>query len=82
MKDYETLKKELSERRKNIKGFNLAFYKIFAHEMEVARQALEESKQFNFDFSVTEFWKNSETHKTWFYRNNGGAYCEILQICE
>ena len=82
MKDFETLKKELSSRRKNIKGFNRDFYKIFTHDMETARKAVEESVRYDFDFSPTTFWKESETHKTWFYRHNGGAYCELLSICE
>ena len=82
MKSYKALKAELSKRRKNIKGFNLEFYKIFSHDMDVCRKALEEASALNVNFSVTEFWKASETHKTYFYRNNGGAYCELLQICE
>lgn len=82
MKDFLTLKKELSERRKNIKGFNQAFYKQFAHDMETCRKALEECERLNINFSVTDFWKQSETHNTYFYKHNSGAYCEMLSICE
>lgn len=83
MKTYEVLKQELQSRRTNIKGFNKAFYKQFSHDMEVIRRGLEEAKELDIDYpSVTEFWKQSETHKTWFYNHNSGAYCELLQICE
>ena len=82
MKDFLTLKKELSERRKNIRGFNKAFYKQFAHDLETSRKALEECEKLNVNFSVTDFWKQSETHNTYFYKHNGGAYCELLQIIE
>lgn len=82
MKDFLALKKELSERRKNIKGFNQAFYKQFSHDLETARKGLEESERLNKDFSITDFWQHSETHNTYFYKHNGGAYCELLQIIE
>ena len=82
MKSYEALKTELSARRKNIKGFNQAFYKQFAHDMETARKAVEEADRLNVKFSVTDFWRQSETHKTYFYQKNSGAYCELLQIIE
>lgn len=80
MKTYEVLRAELSKRRKNIKGFNRAFYKIFAHDMKTARAGVEESKKLDVDFSVSDFWINSETHKTWFYIHNSAAYCELLQL--
>lgn len=82
MKSYEVLKTELSARRKNIKGFNQAFYKQFAHDMETARKAIEEADRLNVKFSVTDFWRQSETHKTWFFNHNSGAYCELLQIID
>ena len=82
MKSYETLKTELSARRKNIKGFDQAFYKQFAHDMETARKGVEEADRLNVKFSVTDFWRQSETHKTWFFNHNSGAYCELLQIID
>lgn len=83
MKSYEVLKQELNARRKNIKGFNKAFYKQFAHDMEVIRKALEETEKLNLETpSITDMWRQSETHKSWFYNHNSGAYCELLSICE
>lgn len=81
MKSYETIKQELTARR-NAKGFTKAFYKQFVHDMDVIREAVEECNRLNIDISVTDFWRNSETHKSWFYKHNSGAYCEMLQICE
>ena len=80
MKTYEQVKKELLERRKNIKGFNKTFYKQFCRDLEVARIGVEESNKLGVPFSVTEYWNTTETHKTWFYIHNGGAYCELLSI--
>ena len=82
MKTYEETKKALQARRHNIRGFNAKFYRIFAHDLETARKGLEEAARLDKDFSITEFWQQSETHKTYFYRHNGGAYCELLQIIE
>ena len=80
MKDYEILKAELLKRRKNIKGFNKTFYKIFSHDMETAQKGTEEAAKLDKDFSITDFWRESETHKTYFYKNNSAAYCELLEI--
>ncbi len=82
MKSFEVLKQELNARRKNIKGFNKAFYKTFSHDLETARKGLEEARKLDRDFSISDFWNQSETHKTFFYIHNGGAYCELLQILE
>lgn len=75
MKSYEELKKELQGKRKNIKGFNREFYKIFVDDRKTAEQIYKNG------LSVSDFWKNSKTSKTWFYKNNGGAYCELLSLC-
>ena len=80
MKTYDQVKKELLQRRKNIRGFNKAFYKQFCKDLEAAQKALDEAEKNGVDFSVTEFWKTTETHNTWFYIHNGGAYCELLTI--
>ena len=82
MKTYEQLKKELQDRRHNIKGFNRAFYKTFSHDMDIARKGVEEARELGVNFSIGQFWDQSETHKTWFYQYNGGAYCELLSIME
>ena len=82
MKEYTQLKKELAARRKNIRGFSAEFYKTFSHDLETARKGVEEAERLNIDFSVSDFWKGSETHKTYFFNHNSGAYCEMLSICE
>lgn len=80
MKSYETLKAELSSRRKNIRGFNEAFYNQFVHDLETAQKGVEEAETLNIHFSITDFWNKSETHNTYFYKNNGDAYCEFLEL--
>lgn len=80
MKTFEEMKKALTEKRQNIKGFNKDFYKIFCKEMETAQKAIEEANENGGNFNITEFWQGSETHKTYFYNNNGACYCALLEI--
>ena len=82
MKSYEEIKKELDARRSNTRGLNRAFYEIFSHDMETARAGVAEAAALDVAFSVSDFWEQSETHKTYFYKHNPGAYCEMLKIIE
>lgn len=80
MKSYKALKEELKSRRKNTKGFNEAFYKIFMNDLETIKKAIGEAEKLKVNISTTDLWNKSETHKTYFYKNNGGAFCEFLEL--
>lgn len=82
MKTYEEVKKELAQRRTNTRGLNREFFRIFCHDLNTARAGVDEAAALDVAFSVSDFWKQSETHKTYFYKHNPGAYCELLQIIE
>lgn len=80
MKSYKALKEELKSRRKNIRGFNEAFYKIFMNDLETIKKAIGEAEKLKVNISITDLWNKSETHNTYFYKCNGGAFCEFLEL--
>lgn len=80
MKDYETIKAELQRKTKNIKGFNKSFYKTFCQDLQIIQKELEKAEKENTTISITELWNKSATHETYFYKNNGCAYCLFLEI--
>ena len=80
MKDYETIKKELKARCKNIKGFNKEFYKTYCNDLQAIKKEIEKATKENKKVSVTELWILSDTHKTYLYNNNSGVYCAFLEI--
>ena len=80
MKSYETIKTELKSRRKNIKGYNKQFYNTFKADLGRIQKASEEADRKNERISIAALWKESDTHKSYFYQYNGSAYCEFLEL--
>ena len=78
MKTYEKIKAELSTRCKNTRGFNKAFYTTFCRDINRIREIIKNDDM----ASITALWEGSETHNTYLYKHNSGAYCEFLSIFE
>ena len=72
--DYKAIKEELKKRRNNIKGFTKAVFDIIIADRQAAADLAENGGD------VQAFYRQSETSKTDFYINNGGAYCELISI--
>ena len=72
--NYNEVKNELKKRCNSLKGFTKKTYEIIMSERKIAEKILEDGG------NAQEFYENSETLKTDFYINNGGAYCELLYI--
>lgn len=72
--EYKAIKEELKKRRNNIKGFTKAVFDIIIADRQTAADLAENGGD------VQAFYRQSETSKTDFYINNGGAYCELISI--
>ena len=71
---YKEIKEELKKSVSNVKYFNENTFKIIMKDRQTAKEIFETGGD------VQEFYKNSETSKTKFYLENGGAYCQLLTI--
>lgn len=72
--NYKDIKEELKKYVSNVKYFDKKTFEIILRDRKTAKEILESGG------SVQEFYKNSETAKTRFYLENGGAYCQLLTI--
>ena len=65
---------ELGKSVSSVKYFNRKTFEIIVRDMKTAKDI------FKSGGDVQEFYRNSETSRTKFYRENGGAYCQLLSI--
>ena len=72
--EYKAIKEELKKRHSNIKGFTNNVYNIIIADRKTAEDLAKNGKD------VQAFYRQSATSKTYFYINNGGAYCELVSI--
>lgn len=72
--NYNEAKNELKKRCSNLKGFTRKTYETILSDRKTAEKIFEDGGD------VQRFYRSSETSKTDFYKNNGGAYCELLFI--
>lgn len=72
--EYKKVKEELKKRRPDVRFFNKKTFETILKDRQEAHKILENGG------NAQEFYKSSETVKTRFYLENGGAYCELLSI--
>lgn len=71
---FKEIKEELKKNVSSVKYFNKETFEVIMRDRKTANEILESGG------NVQEFYKNSETAKTRFYLENGGAYCQLLTI--
>lgn len=72
--NFKKIKEELKKYVSSVKYLDKKTFEIIVADREAAMKILNEGGD------VQEFYKNSETSKTKFYKENGGAYCQLLSI--
>lgn len=72
--NFKEIKEELKKSVSSVKYFNENTFKIIMKDRNTA------NKIFETGGDVQKFYRNSETSKTKFYLENGGAYCQLLTI--
>ena len=72
--NFKEAKEELKKSVSSVKYFNERTFEIIMQDIKRAREILKEGG------NVQEFYRDSETSKTRFYLENGGAYCQLLTI--
>lgn len=72
--DFKFYMNRLNTKCHNTKYFTKKFFEQFLKDNETAYQVLIDGGD------VQEFWKHSETARSRFYTQNGGAYCVFLEI--
>lgn len=72
--NFETIKNELKKRISNIKYFNNATFEIILADQKKAKEIVK------LGGNAQDFYKNSKTTETKFYKKNGSAYCVLLSI--
>lgn len=72
--DFKTAKEILKKRVSNTKYFDKSTFDIIKKDKEKAEEIVKSGG------NTLDFYRSSETSKTKFYRENSGAYCELLSI--
>lgn len=72
--EYKKIKEELKKVVSSVKYFDKKTFDTILRDKKEAATIAENGGD------VQEFYKNSDTSKTRFYIENGGAYCELLSI--
>ena len=71
---YFEARRRLAENCESIRGFNKKTFEIIIADRKKASELMRLGEY------VQGFYRASATAKTNFYKNNGGAYCELLSI--
>ena len=72
--NFQKVKTALKEKISNTKYFDNKTFQIIMKDRETAEEIVKSGG------NAQDFYKISETSKTKFYRENSGAYCELLSI--
>lgn len=72
--DYEKVKTILKERVSSIKYFDKNTFEVIKRDNKKAEDVIKAGG------NAQDFYKTSDTSKTRFYKENSGAYCELLSI--
>ena len=76
-KQYKAVREKLEAVRKNLEYFNRATLEIILNDREHAQLIAELGGS---GAEVQDFYRKCKTTETKFYRLNGPAYCELLEL--
>ena len=79
MKQYKAVREKLEAVRKNLKYFNRATLETILTDREQAQLIADIGGS---GAEVQDFYRRCKTTETKFYKLNGSAYCELLEVLE